>query len=62
VQAKLLRGTTQSFHDRIVKIVETASRMATRPHDAPKEAGVDQTGHRRADMTAESVNHDAGRL
>ena len=29
VQAKLLCGTTQSFYDRIVKIVETARRMVT---------------------------------
>jgi hypothetical protein len=62
VQATLLRGTTQSFHDRIVKIVETASRMAMRPDDAPKEASVDRTGRYRADMAAESVNDDAGRL
>jgi hypothetical protein len=40
VQAKLLRGITQSFHDTIVKIAETASRMTTRPHDASKEASV----------------------
>ena len=75
VHAKLLRGTTQSFHDRIVKIAETASRTATRPHDAPKEAGVEQTDapkkrasnrlgtrHGRADMAPESVNDNAVRL
>ena len=41
VQAKLRCGTTQSFYDRIVKIVETARRMVTRPLDAPKEASVE---------------------
>ena len=59
VRAKLLRGTTQSFRDRIVRIVETASRTAPRPHDAPKEASVDQTGHCRADMAAESIKDNA---
>ena len=44
VQAKLLRGTTQSFHDQMVKIAETASRMATRPHDALRGASVEQSG------------------
>jgi hypothetical protein len=44
VQAKLRRGTMQSFHDQIVKIAETASRMATRPHGALKEASVEQAG------------------
>jgi hypothetical protein len=44
VQAKLRRGTMQSFHDQIVKIAETASRMATRPHSALKEASVEQAG------------------
>jgi hypothetical protein len=44
VQAKLLRGTTQSFTDQMVKIAETASRMATRPHDALKEATAEQAG------------------
>jgi hypothetical protein len=44
VQAKLLRDTMQSFHDQSLKIAETASRMATRPHDALKEASVEQTG------------------
>jgi hypothetical protein len=68
VQAKLLRGTAQSFHDRTVKIAETASRMATRPHDALKEAASNKPGtsvsgrHGRADMAAESVDDNAGRL
>jgi hypothetical protein len=44
VQAKLRRGTMQSFHDQTVKIAETASRMATRPHGALKEASVEQAG------------------
>jgi high-affinity K+ transport system ATPase subunit B len=44
VQAKFLRATTQSFHDRMVKIVETASRMATRPHYALRGASVEQSG------------------
>jgi hypothetical protein len=45
VQAKLLRGTTQSFTDQMLKIAETTSRMATRPHDALKEATAEQAGH-----------------
>jgi hypothetical protein len=44
VQAKFLRGTTQSFHDRMVEIVQTASRMATRPHYALRGASVEQSG------------------
>jgi Phasin protein len=44
VQAKLLRGTTRSFHDQMVKIAETASRMATRPYHALKEASAEQAG------------------
>lgn len=44
VRAKLLSGTTQSFHDTLLKIAETVSQMATRPHIAPniapKEASV----------------------
>jgi hypothetical protein len=44
VQAKLRRDTMQSFYDQAVKIAETASRMATRPHDALKEASVEQAG------------------
>jgi hypothetical protein len=44
VQAELLRGTTQSFTDQMLKIAETASRMATRPHDALKEATAEQAG------------------
>jgi acyl-CoA synthetase (NDP forming) len=39
-QAKLLRGTAQSFRDRTTKIAETVGRMATRLYDAPEEAGV----------------------
>ena len=42
VQAKLLRGTTQSFYDQMVKMAETARRMATRPHHALKEATAEQ--------------------
>jgi hypothetical protein len=41
-QAKLRRDSMQSFHDQIVEIAETASRMATRPHDALKEASIEQ--------------------
>jgi hypothetical protein len=44
VQAKLLRSTAQSFHDQMVKIAETASRMVTRPHDALTEATAEQAG------------------
>jgi hypothetical protein len=44
VQAKLLRGTTQSFHAHMVKIAETASRMATRPHYALKQATAEYAG------------------
>ena len=43
-QAKLRRDSMQSFHDQIVEIAETASRMATRPHDALKEASIEQAG------------------
>jgi hypothetical protein len=42
VQAKLQRAITQSFHEQMVKIAETASRMATRPNDALKEATAEQ--------------------
>ena len=68
VQAKLLRGTTQSFTDQMTKIAETASRMAMRPHDALKEATADKQvtsfsgRHGRADMAAESVDDTAGPL
>ena len=68
VQAKLLRGTTQSFTDQMVKIAETASRMATRPHIALKEAPPSKPvtsfsgRHGRADMAAESVDDTAGPL
>jgi len=44
VQAKLRRDTMLPFHDQIVEIAETASRMATRPHDALKEASIEQAG------------------
>jgi hypothetical protein len=44
VQAKLLRGTTQSFHAQMVKIAEIASRMATRPHYALKQATAEYAG------------------
>jgi len=43
VQAKLLRDNMQSFLDQSTKIAETASRMATRPFDALKEASGGQT-------------------
>jgi hypothetical protein len=38
VRAEWLRGTAQSFDDKIVRIAETASRTATHPHDAQKDA------------------------
>jgi hypothetical protein len=66
VQAKLRRDTTRSFHDQLVKIAETASRMAARPHDALKEASGEQTRdslnrrHGRADRAAESVDDNTG--
>ena len=44
VQAKLRRDTMQSFRDQSLKMAETASRMATRPRNALKEASVEQTG------------------
>jgi hypothetical protein len=44
VQTKLLRDTMQSFHNQSLKIVETASRIATRPLDALKEASVEPAG------------------
>jgi hypothetical protein len=44
VQAKLLRRTMQSFHEQMVKIAETTSRMATRPHNALREATAEQAG------------------
>jgi Phasin protein len=44
VQAKLQRAITQSFHEQMVKIAETTSRMATRPNDALKEATAEQAG------------------
>ena len=43
VQAKLLRDNMQSFLDQSAKIAETASRMATRPLDALKEASGGRT-------------------
>jgi hypothetical protein len=43
VQAKLLRDNMQSFLDQSAKIAEIASRMATRPLDALKEASGGQT-------------------
>jgi hypothetical protein len=43
VQAKLLRDNMQSFLDQSVKIAEIASRMATRPLDALKEASGGRT-------------------
>jgi hypothetical protein len=43
VQAKLLRDNMQSYLDQSAKITEIASRMATRPLDALKEASGGQT-------------------
>src|SRR5438105_220865 len=43
VQAKLLHDNMQAFLDQTAKIAETASRMATRPFDALKEASGGQT-------------------
>jgi hypothetical protein len=43
-QGKLLRGTMQSFREQTAKIAVTATRVATRPHDALKEASVGQIG------------------
>ena len=43
VQAKLLRDNMQSFLDQSAKLAEIASRMATRPLDAFKEASGGQT-------------------
>jgi hypothetical protein len=42
VQAKLLRDNMQAFLDQSAKIAEAASRMATRPLEALKEAGSEQ--------------------
>jgi hypothetical protein len=43
VQAKLLRDNMQAFLDQTVKVTEAASRMATRPLEAMKEASAEQT-------------------
>ena len=43
VQAKLLRDNMQSFVDQSARIAEAASRMATRPFNALKQASGDQT-------------------
>jgi hypothetical protein len=43
VQAELLRDNMQSFLDQSAKIAESASRMATRPLDALKEASGGRT-------------------
>jgi hypothetical protein len=42
VQAKLLRDNMQAFLDQSVRIAESASRMATRPLEAVKEASSEQ--------------------
>jgi hypothetical protein len=42
VQAKLLRDNMQSFLDQTVTIAEAASRMATRPLEAFKNAGSEE--------------------
>jgi hypothetical protein len=44
VQSKLLRDTMQSSHNQGLRIAEIASRMATRPHVALREASIEQTG------------------
>jgi hypothetical protein len=43
VQANLLRDNMQAFLEQSAKIAEAASRMATRPFDAPKQTGADPT-------------------
>jgi hypothetical protein len=43
VQAKLMRDNMQAFIDQSVKVAQSASRLATRPFEALKEAGSDQT-------------------
>lgn len=43
VQAKLLSDNMQAFLDQSTKFAEAASRMATRPFEAIKEAGAEQT-------------------
>lgn len=42
VQAKLLRNNMQAFLDQTVAIAEAASRMATRPFEALKNAGTEE--------------------
>jgi hypothetical protein len=42
VQARLLGDNMQSFLDQSTRIAEAASRMATRPFVAPKEASAEQ--------------------
>ena len=43
VQARLLRDNMQAFLDQSVRIAESATRMATRPVEAMKEASSQQT-------------------
>lgn len=43
IQARLLRDNMQAFLDQSVRIAESASRMATRPLEAMKEASSEQT-------------------
>ena len=43
VQAKLLRDNMQAFLDQSVRIAESASRMATSPLEALKEASSERT-------------------
>ena len=43
VQANLLRGNMQAFVEQSARIAEVASRMATGPFEALKEASVKQT-------------------
>jgi len=43
VQAKLLRDNMQAFLEQSARIAESASRIATRPLEALKEASSEQT-------------------
>ena len=43
IQARLLRDNMQAFLDQSVRIAESATRMATRPLEAMKEASSEQT-------------------
>jgi hypothetical protein len=43
VQAKLMRDNMQAFLDQSVRIAESASRLATRPLEAMKEASSERS-------------------